>query len=50
VASLDHVVIHHRDLRDWTTDIDETKRQKVEKYLSPGWHFIDPGLCRRTTF
>ena len=43
-ALLDHVIEHHRDLRDRPPDIDETEEEKIEKYFAPRWYLIAP-LC-----
>jgi len=32
---LDHVVIHHRDLRNRSTNIDEAEKKKVQKHFAP---------------
>jgi hypothetical protein len=35
MALFDHVIEHHRDLRDRAADINETEKEKVEKHLAP---------------
>src|SRR5262249_15882495 len=37
---LDHVIEHHGDLRDWTTDVHEAEEQKIQKHLAPGRHLV----------
>src|SRR5262249_15699735 len=32
---LDHVIEHHRDLRDRAAHVDEAENQKIQKYLAP---------------
>jgi hypothetical protein len=34
------VIEHHGDLRDWPTDVDETKKQEVKKDLAPRRHLV----------
>lgn len=34
-APLDHVIKHHRDLRDGSADVDKAEQQKVEKDFAP---------------
>ena len=38
-----HVIEHHCDLRDRPADVNETEKEKIEKYLAPRRHLI---VCR----
>ena len=38
LAPFDHVIEHHRDLRNGTTDVHKAEKQKVEKDLAPRRH------------
>ncbi len=40
LALFHHVIKHHRDLRDWSADIDEAEEQKVEKHFAPRRHLM----------
>ena len=45
--SLDHMVVHHRDLSDWPANIHEAEEQKVQKDFAPQRHrrvFVAPAL------
>jgi hypothetical protein len=39
-ALLDHVIEHHRDLRDRPANVDETQKEKVEKHFAPRRHLM----------
>ena len=40
MALFDHVIEHHRDLRDRSADIDEAEKEKIEKHFPPRGHLI----------
>jgi hypothetical protein len=42
-ALFDHVIEHHRDLRHWSSDVDEAKEKKIEKHFAPRRHSITRG-------
>ena len=35
-----HVIEHHCDLRDRPADVNETEKEKIEKYLAPRRHLM----------
>jgi hypothetical protein len=40
LALFHHVIKHHRDLRDWSADVDEAEKQKIEKHFAPRRHLM----------
>lgn len=51
-APFDHVIEHHRDLRNRTADVDEAEEEKIKKHFAPRRHLmicVGIGLlvCRR---
>jgi len=40
MTTLDHLVIHHSDLGNRSTDVDETQEEKVQKYFARRWHLF----------
>jgi hypothetical protein len=36
----DHVIEHHRDLRDGAADVNETEKEKVKKHFVPRRHLV----------
>src|SRR5215213_7093300 len=40
MTALDHLVIHHRNLGNRSTNVDETQKEKIQKYLPRGRHLF----------
>src|SRR3989442_183627 len=42
---LDHMVVHHRDLRYRSTNVHEAEKEKVQEHLTPGRHLMTMTGC-----